>query len=874
VVASRKHLAPVALYRLLLFCYPARFRAEFAEQMSIFFRDQYQDAWQTGGWRHVVALCLEVIADLFTVALKERSMRLFADIRLAVRTLRKSPTFTIVAIATMGLGIGGTTTMVSVFKSVIVNPVPFRDPDRLAMVYLNAAERGAPRASFSMADYVDWQAHNRSFEESAAFGVWGRSVTIAGPGDPDQVSGIYTTASFFSILGVRPAIGRLFVPGDDEPGRARGVVISERLWRRYGGRAEIVGSLLTVNGEAHSIVGVAPSSFRYPQRDTDVWAILPLTPPTRRGPYFLRGVGRLKADVTVDQAEAQLGAVPLGVRVAAAPGHTALKFAVVPFQEQFVADVRPMLTLLLASVGVLLLIAVANVANLQITRTSARRREFATRLSVGADRWQIAQQLLIESIVLALAGGAVGVLLAFFGVGLLKWTSPANLPRVDELAVDGGVLFIAAGISLCAGVLFGLAPALRASAWDLTGALNEAGRHGTQGRERGRLRAALAIAQVALSCMLLVGAGLLVRSLAALVGVEPGIRTADVLTLQISPSGERYREDLMAREFYRELLDGVRSIPGIQNATLASTVPPGQGGFAENITLEHAGPIDAPILLPIVDPQYFDVLSVPLIAGRSFTDADTAQGPRVTIISQAMADRYYPNQDAVGQRLKIGGRERVNAPWVEIVGVVGDVRYRALDAQLEPVFYIPHVQNTVRSMYLVVRSALPPAFLRDVLRQQVAAIDGSIPVREPRRIDDLLYDSVAQPRFRTWLVATFAFVAVLIAGVGLYGVLAYGVLQREREMGIRLALGAQRRTVAGLILRDAAGIGAAGLITGIAGALALQTLVTRFLFGVSADDITTFGAAVVVLGGVCLLAGCIPARRASRVDPVIALKAG
>ena len=617
-----------------------------------------------------------------------------------------------------------------------------------------------------------------------------------------------------------------------------------------------------------------PRHFAIPTGTPTFWAILPLAPPARRGPYFLRGVGRLKADVTIDHAEAQLDAVPLGVRVAAAPGRTTLKFAVVPFQEQFVGDVRPMLTLLLASVGVLLLIAVANVANLQITRTSARRREFATRLSVGADRWQIVQQLLIESVLLALAGGAVGVLLAFLGVGLLKWTTPANLPRVEELTVDGGVLFIAGVISLCAGVLFGLAPAIRASTWDLTGALNEAGRHGTQGRERGRLRAALAIAQVALSCMLLVGAGLLIRSFAALVGVEPGIRTADLLTLQISPSGERYREELMTREFYREFLDGVRSIPGIQNATLASTVPPGQGGFSENITLERAGPIDGPVLLAIVDPQYFHVLSVPVIAGRSFTDAETAQSPRVTIISQAMADRYYPNQNPIGQRLKIGGRERTDAPWVEIVGVVGDVRYGGPEAKLEPVFYIPHVQNTVRSMYLVVRSALAAGSLREVLRQQVAAIDGSIPVREPKRVDDLLYDSVAQPRFRTWLVATFAFVALLIAGVGLYGVLAYGVLQREREMGIRLALGAQRRAVASLILRDAAGIGAAGLIVGVAGALALQTLVVRFLFGVSADDMTTFGAAVVVLGTVCLLAGCIPARRASRVDPIISLKAG
>ena len=550
--------APVILYRLLLLCYPSGFRAEFGYQMSQFFRDQYQEAWRTGGWRTVLALCLEVVADLVTVALKERLTMFFTDVRLAIRTLRKSPAFTVVAIATMALGIGGTTTMVSVFKSVILNPVPFRDPDRLAMVYLNAAERGVPRAYFSMADYADWQAHDRSFEESATFGLWGRSVTLTGQGEPDQVPGVYATASFFSVLGVRPAIGRLFLPGDDEPGRPRAVVISERLWRRHGGRTEMIGSSLTVNGEVHSVIGVTPSSFRFPYRDTDVWAILPLTPPARRGPYFLRGIGRLKADLTVDQAQAQVSAVPLGIRAGAAPGRTTLTFAVVPFHEQFVGDVRPMLTLLLASVSVLLLIAVANVANLQITRTSARRREFATRLSIGADRWQLAKQLLTESVLLGVGGGVLGVLLAFVAVALLRWTTPADLPRVEELAVDGGVLLVTGIISVLSGVLFGLAPALRASAWDLTGTLNQAGRHGTQRRESGRLRAGLAVAQIALSCVLLVGAGLLVRSFAALLDVEPGIRTADLQTMQISPSGERYQDDVTARAFYRELLDGVR----------------------------------------------------------------------------------------------------------------------------------------------------------------------------------------------------------------------------------------------------------------------------------------------------------------------------
>ncbi|HYP13846.1 MAG TPA: ABC transporter permease [Bryobacteraceae bacterium] len=872
-MSDASRTAPTSLYRLLLFCYPSSFREEFGEQMTQFFREQYREAHLTHGFCGTVLLWLGVMADLVTVALKERLYMFLHDLRFSIRTLLKSPAFTAVALITIALGVGAGTTIFSVVNAVLLKPVPFRDPSRLALVYLNASERGVPRSHFSVADYVDWRTHDQAFEDGAAFGAWGRNFTLNGQGEPEQIPGIYATSSFFSILGVRPVLGRFFEPGDDQPGRTRSLVISERLWRRRGADNRIVGSTINVNGEPHTVVGIASSSFRYPNRDTEAWAILPLNPPTRRGPYYLRGLGRLKQDVSADDAQAQLRAVPLGMRTGAPPEQKSVKFAVVPLQEQMVGEVRPMLFLLLASVGVLLLIAIANVANLQITRATARAREFATRLSIGAGRWEIARQQLIESLVISVTGGALGVLLAYSAVRLLRWAAPAHLPRIDEVTVDLPVLGFAVMASIVSGLLFGLAPAVRASRGNLTASLNEGGRSGTQGRERGRLRASLAVAQIALSCILLIGAGLLIRSFVALQDVKTGIGTSGLLTVQISPSGDRYADDNFTRTFYRTLLDGVRATPGIEAAAVSSTVPPGQGGFSENITIEGSEGESPIVLLPIVHPDYFRTMSIPLRAGRYFGDGDTAEGARVTIVSEALARRWFPNQNAVGKRLKIGGRERPNAPWYEIVGVVGDVRYRALEAQVEPVFYIPHTQNTVRSMYLVVRSSLPASSIRTAVRQQVGTLDRGIPVPEPKRIDDLLHESVAQPRFRTFLIATFALVALLIAGVGLYGVVAYGVMQRLPEIGIRIALGAQSRTVSVMILREAAWIAALGIAAGLVGAMALQKLVSTFLFGVKATDVPTFAAVVAVLVASCLLASYVPARRASRVDPMISMKA-
>jgi putative ABC transport system permease protein len=875
VTVGTRRRAPLSLYRLLLFCYPSGFRDEFGDQMAQFFGDQYREARLTNGVRGIVMLWIGVLTDLATVAFKERLSMFLHDVRFSLKTLVRTPAFTLVAVATVALGIGAATTMFSVVNGVLLKPVPFRDPDRLAMVYLNASQRGVPRSHFSMADYVDWRAHDRAFEQSAAFGAWGRFMTVNGQGEPEQVPGVYATSGFFSILGVRPVLGRVFEPGDDDPGRTRSIVISEGLWRRRGSDPKMVGATLSVSGEPHTVIGVAPAGFRYPNRDTDAWAILPLTPPTRRGPYYLRGLGRLHANLTPGDAQAQLSAVPLGVRNGAPPELKALTFAVVGLKEQMVGEVRPMLLLLLASVGLLLLIATANVANLQLTRAAARTREFATRMSIGADRWQIARQQLTESLVVSLAGGALGVLLAWSGVAVLRWAAPATLPRLDEVAVDGRVMAFAVVLSVVAGALFGLAPALRASRGSLTPGLNEGGRGGSHGRERGRLRSTLAAAQIALSCVLLIGAGLLIRSFVALQDVQSGFATAGLLTVQVSPSGPRYADDGATRTFYRELLDGVRSIPGIQAASLSSTVPPGQGGFSENITVEGAPEGDQPIvLLPLVHPDYFRTMEIPLVAGRYFTEADTAQGPPVTIVSEALARRYFPNQSAVGKRLKIGGRERPNAPWREIVGVVADVRYSARDAQLDPVFYVPHAQNTTRSMYLVMRTGLPPSSLRATVREQIGALDGTIPVPEPRRVDDLLYESIAQPRFRTTLLAAFAGVALLIAAVGLYGVIAYGVTQRRQEIGIRIALGAQSRRVALLILREAAVLALIGVAAGVGAALAMQKLVSGFLFGVTPTDVPTFAAVVSVLVGTCLLASYLPARRAARVDPLVSMKTG
>jgi putative ABC transport system permease protein len=864
----------VSLYRLLLFCYPSGFREEFGEQMTECFGAQCRETRRSQGVRGLVLLWLGVVTDLVRVAVKERASMLLQDLRFSLRTLRRSPGFTVVAVLTSALGIGAATAIFSVLNGVLLKPVPFAEADRLAMVYLNAAERGVPRSHFSVADFIDWRAHDRAFEQTAAFGAFGRYLTLDGAGEPEQVSGTFATSGFFAILGVRPVLGRVFEPGDDEPGRTRSVVISERLWQRHGADPRMVGATVQINGNPHTVVGVAPASFHYPNRDTDAWAILPLSAPTRRGPYYLRGLARLKPHVSVEQAEVLLKGLPLGVRTGAAPDQQTVSFTVVGLQQQMVGEARPMLMLLFAAVGVLLLIAIANVANLQITRAAARAQEFATRLSIGAHRWHVARQQLTESVLVSVAGGALGVVCAFGGVGLLRWAAPASLPRVDEVTVDAMVLGFAIVTSVVAGVLFGLAPALRASRGQLTPALGDGGRSGTHGRERGRLRSTLVVGQIALSCVLLIGAGLLMRSFAALQDVTTGFETPGLVTVQVAPAGPRYADDAATRTFYRELLDGVRSIPGIEAATLSSTVPPGQGGFSENITIEGGPEGDQPVLLlPLVEPGYFRTVAVPVLAGRSFTEADTAESAGVTIVSASFARRYFPGQAAVGKRLRIGGRGRTDVPWRTIVGVVGDVRYRGLEAPLDPVFYVPHAQNSVRAMYLLMRTALPPSALRAAIRRQIGALDGTIPVPEPKRIDDLLYESIAQPRFRTVLVSAFAVVALLIAAVGLYGVISYGVMQRRREIAIRLALGARRGDVSAVILRDATVLAVIGVGAGIGGGLMLQTVVSRFLFGIVPTDAPTFVVVAVVLLAVCALASYVPARRAARVDPMLSMKA-
>ncbi|MEO5823529.1 MAG: ABC transporter permease [Vicinamibacteraceae bacterium] len=874
MTSPERRPAPVSLYRLLLFCYPSGFREEFGEHMAEFFRDQYREVRQSRGVRGTALLWLAVLRDLATVAVKERFSMFMQDLRISLRTLWRSPAFSIVAIATSALGIGAATAIFSVVNGVLLKPVPYAEPDRLAMVYLNAADRGMPRARFSVADFIDWRAHDTAFEQVAAFGAWGPTLTVDGPGEPEQIPGTYATGRFFTILGVRPMLGRVFEAGDDEPGRPRSLVISERLWQRHGADPRMVGATVMVNGDAHTVVGVVPATYRYPSRDTEAWAILPPAQPTRRGPYFLRGIGRLKPSLTAEHAAARLRGVPLGIRTGARPDQKALTFAVVGLQDEMVGEVRPMLVLLLASVGVLLLIAIVNVANLQITRAAGRAREFATRMSIGAHRSQVVRQQLTESLLISGTGGALGILIAFAAVGVLRWAAPASLPRVEDVTVDAAVLGFAVAVSVVAGALFGLAPALRASSQQLTASLSDGGRGATHGREHGRLRSALAVGQIALSCVLLIGAGLLIRSFVALQDVAPGLDTSGLLAVRVAPAGARYADDSATRTFYRELLEKVRSIPGIEAASLSSTVPPGQGGFSENITIEGAAEGEEPVLLlPVVEPRYFRTVGAPLLAGRPFTDGDTAESPGVTVVSDTFARRYFPNQPAVGRRLKIGGRERSNSPWLTIVGVVGDVRYRGLEATLEPVFYVPHAQNTTRAMFLVLHSALPPSALRASIRQHVAALDGTVPVSEPKRIDDLLYESIAQPRFRTVLVGTFAAVALLIAGVGLYGVMAYGVTQRRHEIAIRIALGARSRDVAGGILREALVLALLGVGAGVTGALALQTLVSGFMFGVIPTDAPTFAGVAIVLMTVSLLASYIPARRAARVDPIRSMKA-
>jgi putative ABC transport system permease protein len=808
---------------------------------------------------------------------------LIRDIRYAVRTLTRNPGFTLAALGALGLGIGANTAMFSVVSGVLLHPLPYADPDRLVVIFDSFQQQGLERGPAGIADFLDWKARAHSFQTLDA--IANQRFALAGDGEAEQIAGMSVTATFFETLGIRPVLGRTFASGDDQPGRAQSVVISARLWRRrYGSSAAIVGKEIAMNGRPFTIIGVMPDGFRFVGRDAEAWAILTLNPPTRRGPFFLQGIARLKPGVTLDQAAAEMQSIAQQVERENPKDYTRLRFPVATLRELVVGNIRPLLWILSGAVFFVFLIAVSNVANLMLARATARQREIAIRLSIGAGRGQLVRQLMTESLMLSLAGGSLGLALAFWGVSALRWLEPPGLPRLSEIGVDAGVLMFTLAASLAGAVIFGLGPALSVSSTAPSEGLKEGGRGG-ESRAHNRARSALVIGQVGLSILLVIGAGLLIRSFDLLGRVDPGFHAPPdrVLTVLLSPTGARYRVPVTGASqpnralaaYWDQLLERVRLLPGVEAASVAITIPPDRVAFTDGYEIEGKpstpGSEHAAVPVPFVSHDYFKTLGIPLLRGRWFDGRDRADSPRVTVISEAMARRHFAGENPVGQRLKHGHRSLAN-PYMEIIGVVGDVKYLGLDNQATPVYYQLSAQVPSRPMWLLVRTKGDAQSMASAVRGEIRSLDSDVPVDRVGTMAQALAESVSLPRFRSFLMGVFAVTAVLLAAIGIYGVIAYSVVQRRQEIGIRMALGATPSGVVRLIVGQGSRLAIVGIVLGLAGAVGLTGFLEKMLFGVTASDTVTFVGAALVLGAVAIVSSLIPALRAARIDPVTALR--
>ena len=807
---------------------------------------------------------------------------LWQDLRYGVRMLLKQPAFTCVAVITLALGIGANTAIFSVVNAVLLRPLPFPQSDDLVMVTMANPRLGEDRIPLSVADFLDWRSQNQAFEDLAAFtDNW---FSLTGDAEPERLRGAWVTAGFFSTLKAQPLLGRTFVAGEDAPGGAPLVILSQRLWqRRFGSNPQVIGQAITLNGRSRTIVGVMPTGFSFPPDDetslpgeVDLWALHTLTPPARRGPYYLYGIGRLKSGVQLQQAQSELNSIGLRMRQDNPLTNAETTLAARSLKEVMVGDVRRMLFVLLGGVAFVLLIASVNVANLSLSRAAARGSEMAIRSALGAGHGRIIRQLLTESMLLAVVGAALGLLLAWYGIDLLLAIGSDNLPRLHEVKIDTRVLGFTTLISLLSGLLFGLVPAWRASRASVNQSLKEGRQIGPEGKGWLRTRNILVVAEVALSLVLLAGAGLMLNSFVRLQRVSPGFAPQNILTTEISLPGARYEEPHQVNGFYQQLIDRLSNLPGVNAAGIGMSLPPNLLSISDTFTIEGApvtpGKSEPAAPLVVVSPGYFKTLGVPVLQGRNFNENDRAEAPPVVIINETLARRYFPNQSPIGRRLKTGGPERPNNAWMEIVGVVGDVHYGGLDVEPEPAYYEHYLQTPWSGTYLVVRSNSDPRQLAGAIRNTVWSLDKDLPVANIRTMEELLSESVARPRFRTFAFLILGSLALVLAVTGIYGVMSYMVTQRTREIGIRVALGAQRGNVLSLVIRQGMSLAVIGVVIGLGAALMLVRLMTSLLFGVSATDPATFAAITFLLLAVALVACWLPARRATKVDPLVALR--
>jgi putative ABC transport system permease protein len=800
------------------------------------------------------------------------------DVRYALRRLLKSPGFAAVVILTLGLGIGANSAIFSVVNAVVFRSLPYPKPDRLVRLFQVGDDGGM--STFTPMNYLDAQAGMHALESSAAY--TGAGFTLTSDGEPERLEGAEASASFFDVLGVRPALGRGFLPDENQPGRTHVAVISHSLWtRRFNADRAVIGRSIVLNSEPHTVIGVMPEGFAYPTK-REVWT--PLEYDTdftqkSRGAWYLSIIGRLKPAATVEQAATEIAAIGRRLETEFPETNLNVKMTVVGLHSYLTGDIKPKLLVLLAAVGFVLLIACANVANLLLARAAAREGEIALRAALGAGRGRLMQQLLTESVVLAIGGGLLGLLLAVLGTKLLLSLQPAGIPRLEVVRVDGAVIAFTAFIALATGIVFGMIPAFQATRGDLVSSLKEGGKGALASRRAGRMREVLVVTEIALAVMLLAGAGLLMRSFARLQSVNPGFRAAQSLTFRTALPAAAYRGEPERASFYQRALERVTALPGVTSAGAISALPLSGSSFGFTFEIEGDAPPrpgeEPAMQTRVVTPDFFKAMGVPLLRGRGFTAADNANSQQVVLLSEAAVKRYFPNSNPIGRRITLGwgrGPGRL-ANGGEVVGIVGSVKQFGLDEAEQPEIYIPHAQTPMGGMSFVVHTAVEPTTLADAVRRELRSLDPSLPVTALEPLEAVVARSISQPRFYMLVLGIFAAVALVLASIGIFGVVSYAVSQRTREMGIRIALGASRERVLRMVLGNAMRLALAGVVVGLLASIALSRTLASLLFDLSPTDPMTFAAVGIGLSVVALLASYLPAWRATRVDPVVALRA-
>jgi putative ABC transport system permease protein len=799
------------------------------------------------------------------------------DLRYAARTLIKRPGFTLIAVMTLALGIGASTAIFTVVDAALLRGLPYKSPDRLYHLWEKTPQKEYGQREFSYPDYEDYQ-QCTLFEGLAAY--TGGGAILSGSGEPEPLAAPSASANFFSVLGVEPALGRTFQPGEDKPGAPRVTVLTYALWqRRFGGDPAVLNKALTLNGESYTVIGVLPAKFQFALRPADLW--LPYQPTqnqlTRRFMHGTNLIARLKPDVSVEQAQTEISMIASRIEHQYSDSHAGTGATLISLQEQVVGSVRPILVVLLAAVGFVLLIACANVASLLLTRSLSRQKEVAIRAALGANRWRVVRQMLTESLLLSVVGGAAGLLVAFWGVPALVSAIPVAqlnaMPFLNSLHIDGGILVFSFALSLLTGLVFGLAPALQSSRLDLNELLKEGGRNASAGAGH-RLRSALVMTEIALAVVLLVGAGLMMKSLLHLLQVNVGFKTQNLLTMTVILPGSKYSEANRQISFNQELTEHIQSLPGVAGAGTVNILPLNSGNTTRfNV---EGDPIPSPgqeieANIRTVDENYFKTLGIPVIRGRMFDQRDNADAPGVVIIGRNVADRVFPGRDPIGKRLVYTGTK---SPPDLIIGVVGDVKITGLDEAVKPVLYYPFRQSPAPVTTLVVRTNGDPNALVSSVRNEIQILEPEVAFFNVRTMEEMISTTPASfmRRFPALLISIFAGVALLLASIGIYGVVSYSVTQQTHYIGVRMALGAQASDILKMVIKQGLVLALAGVAIGVVAALALMRLLSSLLFEVRTNDGGTFAVVVGTLLLVALLACYLPARRATKVDPLVALR--